>query len=192
MRSNFNTFTVFPRDWVVTAEQLMGLDPRMLLLAFLSVLNRLGLRRVRAFLVIAIHGEYDAATGLFHLHIHGLADQAAIAVLDLLRALPNFRCRRSLGEKQRVRIGRTPMTNLPYPLTYILQPYWPRRWRATVEGVQRRGKIRHRIPEPHHTMLLLWLDQWSAQDMMLMVGTSVGRSGLVQISASPRGEEVSS
>lgn len=186
MISNPNSFTVFPRNWVFTAEQLMSQDPRKLLSAFLSALNRLSVKRAQGRLFAAIHGEFDATTGLFHLHIHGVADKPMIEVIDRLRPLPNYRSRRSAGETTlRIRIGRQPMTNLPYPLTYILQPYWPRRWRGSIEGVQRRGKVRHRIPEPFHTVLLLWLDRWSAKDMTLMVGMSVGRAGLGLRSANP-------
>lgn len=179
MAGSPNTFTIFPQNWVFTAEQLASKNPRRLLKAFLSVLNRLGLRRAGGYLFVAIHGEFDEATGLFHLHLHGVADQQMLAIIDRLRKLPNFRCRRSKGDtKLRVRIGRKPLTNLPYPLTYILQSYWPRRWRGTIEGVTRRGTVRHRIPEPFHTVLLLWLDRWSLTDITLLVGLSAGPRGL--------------
>ena len=173
------TFTVAPRGWVYTAEELLRLNPSDLINSIRSALNRVGAGKTSGFLIFSIHGEFDASSGLFYLHVHGLADSPMLAAIDRLRKRPKYRRRRSKGEKRtRVRLGRIALTNLPYPLTYIYQSSWPKRWRGEIDGVEYRGGKRHRIPEPYHTILLLWLDRWSLRDITLMMGMSVRRNGL--------------
>lgn len=173
------TFTVAPRGWVYTAEELLRLNPSDLINSIRSALNRVGAGKTSGFLILSIHGEFDASSGLFYLHVHGLADSPMLAVIDRLRKRPKYRRRRSKGEKRtRVRLGRIALTNLPYPLTYIYQSSWPKRWHGEIDGVEYRGGKRHRIPEPYHTILLLWLDRWSLRDITLMMGMSVRRNGL--------------
>jgi hypothetical protein len=144
-----------------------------------AALNRRSPGRSDGYLFAGLHGELNFLTQRLELHIHGLALGELLAAVDDLRLLSNYRARKSEGDTTaRVVVGRKPLTNLPYPLLYTVQPYWPLRWRGIIDGMERRGKVRHRIPEPFHTQLLLWLDRWSLQDVTLMMGMSVGREGL--------------
>jgi hypothetical protein len=176
----YNTFTVRPRGWMYTAEELARLDPRKLIDGFRRVLDRQRKGQPLGFLIAALHGEFDEDTELFDVHIHGVAEGSMLDVVDRVRDLPNYRCRKAKGDKKaRVVIGRKPLTNLPYPLTYPFQSSWPKRWRGEIHGVEQRGNTRHRIPEPHHTALLVWLDRWSLADITLLMGAYVGPSGFV-------------
>ena len=175
----FNVLSVRPRGWLFTAEELARLDPRELIAGFRRVLDRQRSGQPLGFLIAALHGEFDEDTGLFDVPLHGVADQAMLEVVRSIRELPNYRCRRSLGETPRVVVGRQPLSNLPYPLTYRFQSSWPKRWRGEIDGVDERASTRHRIPEPFHTALLVWLDRWSLADITLLMGAYVGRSGLV-------------
>ncbi|WP_162888220.1 hypothetical protein [Sphingomonas mesophila] len=174
------TFTVRPRNWLYSVAEFADVDPRDLINRFRSTLNRAGGGKAEGFLIGAIHGEFDEGSALFDLHVHGAADREMLGVVDRLRHLPNYRCRRDEGnERPRVVIRRKALSNLPYPLTYIFQSSWPKRWRGEVEGANRRGTVRHRIPEPYHTIQLLWLDQWSLNDISLLMGAYVGKDGLI-------------
>ncbi|MFN7025643.1 MAG: hypothetical protein ACK4QP_14230 [Pseudorhizobium sp.] len=175
----YNVFSVRPRGWLYTAEELAELDPRELINRFRGVINRQRAGGPLGFLIAALHGEFDEDTGLFDVHLHGVADPVMLKVVDSFRALPNFRCRKKLGERPRVVIGRKPLTNLPYPLTYRFQSSWPKRWNGQIDGVDERGNTRHRIPEPYHTALLVWLDRWSLTDITLLMGAHIGGSGFV-------------
>ena len=172
------TFTIAPRGWVFNADELQRLDPRLLINSLRSAINRAGAKNSGGFLILSIHGEFEPSSKLYYLHVHGFADARMLAVINRLRKKPKYRRRRSKGEKRtRVRLGRKALTNLPYPLTYIYQSSWPKRWRGEFDGVEYKGSKRHRIPEPFQTILLLWLDKWSLRDITLMMGISVGRNG---------------
>lgn len=178
MRSSPNNFTALLPDGVVDVSGLLEFDPARRLQAFRSTLNRRGAAEASGFLFACIHGEFDPTTCLFHLHLHGLASDGYLDLLDSLRSLPAYRSARGSGEKQKVRIGRRPLDNLPYPLTYIVQSSWPSRWRGEIDGVAQRSAIRARIPEPYHTAHLLWLDRWSLQDVTLLMGLRVTPDGM--------------
>lgn len=175
----WNTFTVRPRGWLFSAEELARLDPRDLIKRFRAVLDRQRKGDSLGFLTAALHGEFQASKGLYDVHIHGVAELRMLDVVHRLRDLPNYWCKRARGDRAaRVVIGRQQLTNLPYPLIYPFQAFWPKRWRGLINGVEYRGSTRGRIPEPYHTNLLLWLDRWSLTDITLLMGARVGKSGL--------------
>lgn len=179
-----NTFTVRPRGWEFSPSDLAVQDPELLKQRFRAALNRLRVGEPSGYLWACLHGEFNANTGRFEVHIHGVAEGAMLGLVDELRRLPQYRQRKADGHKSpRVVVGRKPLTNLPYPLTYTVQSYWPYRWRGVIDAVERRGKVRHRIPDPCHTQLLLWLDRWRLEDLTLMTGMSVGPDGF---SVSPK------
>lgn len=178
------TFTLLPRDLKFTAEQLMQIKPPQLLAAIRAALRRAGAATAKTgFLVLGLHGEYDPLTGFYHLHFHGYADGDMLRAVDRLRLQRRFR-RQSLGpgrgKDRPVVIAREPLTNLPAPLTYIVQSWWPSRPRGDGIDDDRRGSPkRRRIPQPDHSEWLLWLDQWRIQDMVLMMRLRVIKGRLV-------------
>ncbi|MEJ7925763.1 hypothetical protein WG908_03215 [Sphingobium sp. AN641] len=172
------TFTVIPRDWIYTPDELAKLDPKLLIRRFLAQLERKGIRGKTGYLFAGLHGEYDLNTGLFHVHLHGFVDGEMVDVVRSLKKLPRYRFNRRRDIRSPIRIRWKSLTNLPHPLIYTIQDWWPARYTFIRDGKPVRGRKR-RIPEPYHTLLLLWLDQWSLSDVTLMVGMSVGKDGLV-------------
>jgi hypothetical protein len=81
-----------------------------------------------------------------------------------------------------VRRSRKPLADLPRPLAYIWQGWWPAHARgdgSTAEGNNQRHRRKRHIPEPFHSQSLLWLDRERIDDMTLMIGLYVGSEGFV-------------
>lgn len=179
MKSDPKSFTVLIRDWIFTPEELCNVKPAKLLRRFLRILQRAGVYQKRGYIFVGLHGEFNRNTGCFHLHLHGIADGQMVDVIRGLKRLPRFRFDRKRDLRSPIRVTRLRMTNLPYPLLYTVQDWWPGRFTLSRNGKPRRSG-RQRIPEPYHTALLLWLDRWSLADMTLMVGMRVGKDGFVK------------
>ncbi|MDB5714182.1 MAG: hypothetical protein JWO15_1579 [Sphingomonadales bacterium] len=179
------TVTLIPRGLKVPSSKLLKVDPRIICNAVKSDLNRAGGKEADGWFIGFIHGENDPGTDTDVPHMHGMVGGGMIDVVDRLRHQPKYASHRPKGSDvgeplcQRVRISRGPLTNLPDPITYILQSYWPARWSGDVGGGSvKRTRRKHRIPEPHHTEVLLWLDQWKLSDLCILVGLRVTKTGL--------------
>src|SRR3569623_302281 len=162
------TFTIIPRTWEFTPEELAGVDVRKLLVGFRTVLYAKGAAAAGGWLMVFLHGEFDPVAGVFRLHLHGLASKEMVAVLDRLRDYPRYQTRRLNDDGsftaiyRPLVIRRMPLFNIPAPLTYLAQSFWPSRPIYISEaGPRRRVRDKQRIPEPPHTQALLWLAQWS-------------------------------
>ena len=188
-REGVTAFTVLPRGWEFTPETLHQADPRRLLDRLRGQLKRAGSGDADGFLIASIHGEFDPEEKIYRLHAHGFAAGGMIGVLDGLRTLPAYRPRPSVTVPMQIR--RKPLDNLPYPLGYPFKGYWPSRRIGPVgdTGTIKRQRGHHRIPEPYHSQVLLWLDRWSVADMTLLMNLRVGPAGLV---ASPKKTSTSS
>ena len=127
--ANVSTFTIIPRSWEFPANKLPSVDPRILLERFRQKLIRASKGEKGGWLFAAIHGEYEPTRDVFQLHIHGIVNGNLIKALDRLRKRSDFKKVTSKGQTVylRVRISRKPLTDLPEPLTYMLQPFWPSR-----------------------------------------------------------------
>lgn len=191
--------TVIPPDWSYSAEELMQVDPRRLLAAFRQALYRCGARDADGWLIAFIDGDFDRDTERFQLHLH-----IAVAgeMRELLRSVGRkgkFRSERPGGRKQgpiyqRVQVTSKPLYQSAYALTYLLKSMWSLT-RVGVDGdlggqqaVDDEGDsqsprcTRHRmpgrIPEPYHSVMLLWLNRQRLQDITLLVKLSVTKKGL--------------
>jgi hypothetical protein len=177
------TFTIVPRTWEIHAGELHKVDPRKLLATLRTDLYAMGAQGA-GWAIMYIHGEFDPIAECYRLHVHGLADPGMTRVIDRLRKLPRYRS--SKGRRKAanaiyrpIRIRRAPMTDLPRPLSYVMQSYWPAR--AILiddEDETQRGRNKQRIKEPHHSEVLLWLDRWRPQDLALLIGIGVTLRGL--------------
>ena len=178
---NVSTFTVIKRGWEFFPQSLETADPRELLAELRSDLNRRGASDASGWLIAWIHGEYDCSNDLYRLHVHGVASGGMVDVVDRLREGRNYVSLKGAGDgvTRRVVLSRKSLTDLPYPLTYCLKPYWPKK-HVGEEGAPGEGKRNRqhlRIPEPYHTEVLLWLDRWTLADITLLVGIGVGKDG---------------
>jgi hypothetical protein len=179
------TATLFPRGKSMKPEQLRKFSPQQFLRQLRSSLDRLGAANAGGYLIATVHGEYEPEKGLFYPHFHLLAAGGMIDVVGKLRSTKTYRSdRRAFHEGsddcfQRVRVSQGELTNLPSPLTYLYQSFWPSRWTGTLpDGHRVRRRDKGRMPEPYHTLVLLWLDKWRLRHLTLLMNIEVRASGL--------------
>jgi hypothetical protein len=176
-------FTVIPRGWQFPHDQLECAHPGKLMKTIGADLYRKGAAKADGFLIAFAHGEYDPGTKLYQLHGHGLAAGGMLMILDQLRALPKYSGgKRGRGEQansvQRLRIERSEIDNLPLTMAYCLQSFWPSRWSGEVgNGAMVRERRKGRIPDPHHSRVLLWLNRWRLNDLCLLLHVRVTNGG---------------
>lgn len=180
-------FTIVPKTWEFTAEQLTDVDPSQLLNALRTALYAKGADQATGWIYAYLHGEWDPIGKVFRLHVHGLAYGQMVKVIDGLRELPNYMTRRYLEDGspssvvRRIVMTREALSYLPRPITYVMQSYWPSR--ALIisdEGERMRARQKSRIGEPYHSQVLLWLDRWQISDLTLMIGLRRTNAGLIQ------------
>jgi hypothetical protein len=180
---NPRTFTLFPRGWEVPAGQLHRFNPQRKLNALRSLINRSGGGQADGYLLAVIHGEFEPGRQVYQLHVHCLAAGGLRDVVDkAVRKTPTVRV--VFGAygvtdfvRFRLRMDGEP-TNLPSAFTYLVKSYWVSRLQyRNAQGMLRRSRWATRIPEPHHSEVLLWLDQWRLADLTLLMNISVGREG---------------
>ena len=179
------TCTVIPKTWEFTPEELNSVDPRKLIKGFLSDLYRCGAKNVRGWLFACIHGEFDPVARVYRLHLHIVCRKDFVPVLDRLRKLPKYKSSRTLPDGspspvyRRVWIRRKPLFNLPDPITYVVQSFWPSRpIFINDKGQRKRTRLKQAIPEPYQSQVLQWHDQWELKDIMLMVHLRMTKRGL--------------
>lgn len=173
------TATLVPRGMDFPAGQLGGVCAAKLKAALLADLNRCGAKEADGYLFAALHGEFEPNKKRWIVHWHLLLDDEMIEVLDRLRERPKFRSQEGDVVRHRVRIGRKRLNQLPKPLTYLTQSWWPSRWIGDVGGGEiKRQRQRSRVPEPYHSEYLLWLDQQEFEDLILLRKLSVTPTGL--------------
>lgn len=137
-------------------------------------------RNPRGWLYVQLHGEYEARSNTFVLHFHGIA---AGDFLDTLRgpvkeelkgelkALPTLPISPSV--RVVLKIGGR-LKDAPRQVSYVLQTWWPSRPVVKTPKGLKRVRTKHRIPEPHHSEYLVWLDRHSIADLRLRMGLGSG------------------
>jgi hypothetical protein len=170
------TFTVVKRAWEFTPEELDEANLDKLLAGFLSDLNRRGAGGASGWLIAFIHGEFETPAGIYRLHLHGVAAEGMIDVVDKLRKGAKYKNDNTVH--CRVRIDRKPLEHLPYPLTYCFKSYWPRKHVIMGVNGKRRTRRHMRIPEPYHSQVLAFLDRHQLDDLGVMKHLEVVRGQL--------------
>jgi hypothetical protein len=178
------TATVARQSWEMPPGSLSGLSPSRFLNRMRADLYRCGAAQASGAAIISIHGEYEPRTDILRIHVHMILFGDMVEPVRRLRNLPAYGplVRVHEGVEKRtpaVRISDKPLTNLPQPLTYILQPFWPSRWEGVIDGKWKRQNQKTRIQGSAHTRVLLWLDRWELKDMVLLMGVRMGKYGLV-------------
>ena len=188
----FTTATVIPRTWEIAADQLDHVDPRRLLEAFRTDLYRAGVKAIDGWLFAYLHGEFDPIAKVYRLHLHIALTKSMAPVLDRIRTMGNYKSMRLLPDGspspvfRRVWIRRKPLVNMPEPVTYVVQSFWPAR-PIHIDGNGKRSRLRQKgaVREPYHSQVLLWLDRWKVEDLTLMVGLRVTKAGLIRTRRKP-------
>lgn len=175
------TVTILVKGWQFSPEELHLVDPNQLLEVFRADLNRCCIKDVGGFAFFALHGEYNEVTSLFDIHIHGIVSGNMTPVFDRLRKRPKYRSYQDEQEGVKQRIHRVvvtdkPLTNLPAPITYVMQSWWPAKETYIKDGKTLRRRSRKRIPDFPHLLWLLWMDCWDISDLTLMMGMRVSKN----------------
>jgi hypothetical protein len=176
--------TVAAPAWRYTPEQLLEADAKAICNSFRVDLHRAGSGDADGWIFATMHGSWDAATHEFQIHFHLLAAGGMIEVIDALRKRPKYRSSRGPPDgwdpvHQRVRIERKPLTNLPSPITYVVQSFWDAKTtHSRLHGRDHGQGRKRRIPEPYHAMSLLWLDRWTLDDLCVRVNLNIIGSSL--------------
>ncbi len=185
--SRTTTFTIIPRTWERTPEQLALTDPNKLLAPFRTDLYRNGAAENDGWLVAFLHGEFDPVAQVSRLHVHGGCSSEMVPVLDRLRSVSNYRSTPQLPDGswspvyRRVWIARQPLHSMPDPITYLMQSFWPSRpIYVDADGKRRRVRQKQAIREPFHSQMLLWFDRWHLKDLTLLIGLRVTQDGLIR------------
>lgn len=182
------TFTIIPAHWEFPAERLMDVDPVTLINGLrASLYGRGQAGKAKGWLIAFLHSEHDPVADVYRFHVHGAAYGGMVQAIERLRKLPNYRSRHRLPDGSRSpvyrRVRRTwkPLVNIPEPITYLLQSFWPARALFISEDGKRiRVRQKSRIKEPRHSQGLLWLDRYRLEDLTLMIGLRVTKDGLKQ------------
>lgn len=178
--------------WACDFADLHNLNPNRLLAEFRADVLRVlpantknGFRNGLAptpgdFIFAGIHGEFDPLALRYQSHLHVGGSGVYVEAIDRVRKLKGY-CP-TVTVRNPVRIKRT-IYDLPGAITYLVKSYWPQRpflpLGANGALKRPRGHNAQRINEPYHTDYLLWLDQWTLSDIVLLMGVRAGKQGLV-------------
>lgn len=164
------TFTLIPLGWCVSANDFGAFKLAKKMKAIRSILYRAGAKDADGFLVALIHGEFEPESETYQMHLHGIVSGGMKDVLERLR--PRLQGK---GIKRRLVIDKPPLNYLPYPLTYTIKAYWPKRRIGPVGDEGKIGRTRRgqRIAEPFHSQHLLWLAQHDLDKISLLMKISV-------------------
>ncbi|WP_408587698.1 hypothetical protein [Novosphingobium sp.] len=180
------SFTIIPASWEYQADRLAEADPVAMIKALRAALYGRAAGQASGWLIAFVHSEHDPIGDVFRFHVHGIAYGGMIEVVDRLRTLPNYRSRLHLPDGsrspvyRRVRRNRRRLRNLPTPITYLLQSFWPARAVISAAGSRYRVRRKGRIKEPRHSQVLMWLDKHRLEDLTLMIGLRATQNGLKQ------------
>lgn len=183
--------TLIPAGHAFTIDELMQVDPRLLVQRLRVTLGRCGANPgVSGWAFGYLDGEYNLATGLFQLHWHLIVTGDLIKVFQRLKRRTAYKSVKRVadnpdGVATRVHIREVDDPQNPRPLTYVMKGSWYARWRGETgdneDEVQRVVGPRVRIPEPYHSRVLLWLDQWEFNDMLIMINLKLGKGTLYRV-----------
>lgn len=174
----WSTFHMIPPDWVYKSEELWEVNPKNLIGRIRRRFND-GTQMPEGWLFAGLHGEFDPMADVWRLHLHGAASHQLLNRLDELRGCRSLTQSEANQAAAPIRITRKKINDPLRALSYCLQLWWPLRASAdeeTNEAIRLHG--RRRIPDPHHTRMLLWLDRQSLPDLTLRIGLRVSKGAL--------------
>lgn len=168
---------------------LMDVSAPLLRNAFRSDINRsmptLRIMKAPSGLIGFLHGEFNEDTERFSIHMHGYAFGAHLDAVNALPKLPKYKPGKAGDGRDAIaqpKLVRKELGDPAYTLSYNLKSYWPG-VRTIYElddkiGVPKRSVQTRRIPEPYHSLSLLWLDRWALGDISLLMGLRVTKRGI--------------
>jgi hypothetical protein len=175
-------------SWALSPAEFRKCHPRRICAKLradlLRAARKLGFKSVAdcdGFVLAFVHGEhtqFDDGVEYVHLHFHAIATGDWVDIVEEMRGQRGYRPTDRV--RSPIRASRK-LTDLPRTLSYLVKGYWPGKWCGLVDGVgrQRRTRDHRRIPEPHHSDILVWLDECDPSDMVLKMGVKQNKYGFV-------------
>jgi hypothetical protein len=182
------TATIRAEGWSVPQGQLWNFDALAFKQQFRGHLNRVMAEmggNPGGCLMAGLHGAYDPTTDSFPLHYHLIVTGVMIDVVAGLRDLRMYAPAQPYDGRDAaihpIRISSKPLSNMPEPLTYVLQRWWPLRETYLGEdGIRRAyGGMRRGIRGAPEAEYLMFLDRCRLEDLVLLMNMHVAATGLV-------------
>lgn len=165
-------FSIVKMGWACHAGDFHEADARKLKASFRADLSRSGAPDADGWLFGALDCQFDSTTKNFQFHMHGVAADGIIDVIDRLRKRDGYRrwkdvpgipdCKKPIVRSQE------PLDKMPRPLAYQLKHFW----KMKVGGRTRR------LPDDEHTRALLFLDQYRLEELTLLMKLHVKNGAL--------------
>jgi hypothetical protein len=178
--TNLSTVTLIPSKWSCSPSGLQFRDAGDMMRTITADLKRVGAGDLAGWAYGALHGEWGIKSERYDPHGHFIAAGDMRDAFEALRDLPKYRPTDRVTTP--VRISQKRLHSMPDPLTYVLQRYWPARWRGII-GDDKRSSERKRIPAPHLAKQLLWIDQFTITDIECRIGLTNDREGHLVVTA---------
>lgn len=168
----------------VPADELLSVNPVLLKKRFINDFNRAGVTAAKGWLIGTLDAEFDSERGGYEYHTGLIAAGEKVAALDRLRDRRSYKRGRhaphevGMREFDRIEIHGD-LHSLPDPLTYAakMRVWNVRSYPSNVTGYRERSHFVSRIPEPHHSHWLLWMDKLSLSDLLIAQGLEANREG---------------
>lgn len=187
-RLEVRAFTIVLPHHAVPADHLHLFDPATVTTSMRRLLLKHLPPNPTGWLYMQAHGEYEGTSDTFVIHAHGLASGDYLTTLngpvrrDLrkLRKLANDTGRVPTlptlpsTPKVRVVLRIDPLRRVARQVSYVLQSWWPSRPVVMTPKGWKRVRDKGRIPEPHHSRYLIWLDRQSISSLRLRMGLGSG------------------
>ncbi|MGK7863069.1 hypothetical protein [Falsiroseomonas sp. E2-1-a4] len=180
-------FTLVWPEHAEKADALLGLKPKRRTEWLRRVILKHLPPNASGWIYVQLHGEYEAKSNTFIIHFHGIAAGDYLAALDgpvreelrdLLKALLDVQSNtlptNPTAPKVRVVLKVSKLVDPPRQVSYVLQSWWPARPIVWTDRGWKRVRAKGRIPEPHHSTYLVWLDRQSISGMRLRMGLGSG------------------
>ena len=168
--SELSTFTIINKQWRVTPKQLLYLKASTIRGQLRTHLCRAGVLKIPGPLIAYLHGEFEPNSGAFVLHFHGVTTSEKARALDALKA--DASGARKWGYDKTATgaaaIRRDVVCDRARQVSYTLKSFWPQRTVRLVDDMPKRDRSVHRIDDPHHLQVLLWLDRHKLTDICLL------------------------
>jgi hypothetical protein len=167
----------------VPADNLLSQNPVDMKRRFINDFDRAGLTRASGWLLGTLDAEFDSVRGGYEFHTGLIVSGEKVAALEEVRKRRSYRWGRHAAHEldmrpfHRMRIDRD-LNNLPDPLTYAAKMrVWNVPTYMSVTGFRERSRYVSRIPEPHYSHWLLWMDKFSVSDLLITQGLQATQNG---------------
>lgn len=113
-------------------------------------------------------GDWQETTG-YQFHMHAICNEAMIPSIDALRLRPCYAKTTRLKYPIRVKA----VSEVEPWVTYMAQAYWTQRNARDAVLLETRVRRRGRLPPPHHTEMLAWMDGQRFGELIMMRGGDI-------------------